>query len=518
METDLRQLCLTLVCLALLLTLHAQDSDDLIHTVEAGETLISIANDYGVTLEQLLSLNSLDIDAYLQIGQRLLVIPDATLAESAGVDADEADSEAESDDAFVTVRDPDAPVTVASAPMLDPADLSPEICFVIFADDNYNGMREPVETRLGGGEIILFDAADIEQLHYTTDGKSEPYCVRDLGRRRYRLEAVAPEGYGVSGAASLWLDLRAGGKLTLEFSARGGLARPATAPLEPIADRESETRGASDGLLFGSERSRSYSLGWRRVYQRHDRRILSAGPLMPRFRDSLWRRRFSSWLLIGIVTCLCASSLAQDTGQICLRAYIDLNEDGLRADIEGPIARGIAASLLNERGVTISSQLLEDSAYAGDGLLCFDQLLAGDYRVIVSSSEYVATGTKEAEASVRPGTAPALFDFGAKALAVAASPSIITGLAALDGDTLRAVAVAAGAAGAAIIFMSLLGCAIVVVLLRRRRRRRALQLEDRAERDVAFRPPAETETLAPRLTKDPSEGSPPLFTDEDQEW
>lgn len=246
----MRQLWLTLVCLAALLTLQAQDSEDLIHTVEAGETLISIANAYGVTLDQLLSLNSLDPDAYLQIGQRLLVIPDALAAESADEAVDEVEGEARPAEYFAAADDPQAPVNAASAPMMNPSDLRPQLCFVIFADDNNNGMREPGETSLSGGEVILYNSEDVEQLHYTTDGESEPYCVRDLGLRRYRLEAVAPEGYGVSGSASLWLDLRAGGKLTLEVSARSGLGRLSTAPLNPNANIEPETGSDVDGLLF----------------------------------------------------------------------------------------------------------------------------------------------------------------------------------------------------------------------------------------------------------------------------
>lgn len=250
---DLRRLSLILICLSALMPLRAQDTDDLIHTVAAGETLISIANAYGVTLDQLLTLNNLDPDAYLQIGQLLLVIPDAAQVAEEDIDEEEAGSAAETEEETPSTisaqGDSAAPVIEASAPMMDPANLSPQICFVIFADENQNGMREPDETKLGAGEIILFDAAGIEQLHYTTDGESEPYCVRDLGRRLYRLEALPPEGYGISGAANLWLDLRAGGHLPLEFGARLGLARnPALAP-DPEADIETAPPDGSAGLL-----------------------------------------------------------------------------------------------------------------------------------------------------------------------------------------------------------------------------------------------------------------------------
>ena len=47
-------------------------------------------------------------------------------------------------------------------------------------------------------------------------------------------------------------------------------------------------------------------------------------------------------LLIGLNLLLLSAlvSLAQDTGQICLQAYADDNENGIRDEIEAPISRG----------------------------------------------------------------------------------------------------------------------------------------------------------------------------------
>ena len=89
----LRRLLIGVAALAIALApLQAQPEDEIVHTVSAGDTLISIALAYGVTLDQLLTLNELDPEALLQIGQRLLVIrapeyaedPQADGADSAG--------------------------------------------------------------------------------------------------------------------------------------------------------------------------------------------------------------------------------------------------------------------------------------------------------------------------------------------------------------------------------------------------------------------------------------------------
>ena len=209
---------------------------------------------------------------------------------------------------------------------------------------------------------------------------------------------------------------------------------------------------------------------------------------------------------------------AQDTGQICLLAYVDQDEDGQRLGTETPIARGIAASLLDERGVTIRSQLLEDSPYAAEGLLCFEDLLAGEYGIIISSSEYNATTPTVAEARVQPGSAPARIDFGAKPLAVAAAPNVLTGLAALDADAAQTLLVAGGASAVLIIVLSLLGCLVIALLLRRRRRAKTPAPPGIEMSGISPAARAQDEPLPPRLTKEPGQGSPPVFTDHDEQW
>ncbi len=229
-------------------------------------------------------------------------------------------------------------------------------------------------------------------------------------------------------------------------------------------------------------------------------------------------RPFRRALALAFLALAFLTAGAQDTGQICLLAYVDQDEDGRRAGTETPIARGIAASLLDERDVTIRSQLLEDSPYASDGLLCFDQLLAGDYGLIISSSEYNATSPTVAAASVQPGAAPARIDFGAKPLTVAAAPNILTGLATLDADAVQTLLVAGGFTAALIIVMSLLGSLVVALLLRRRRRAKASAPPGTEMSGISPAARAQDESLSPRLTKEPGQGSPPVFTDHDEQW
>lgn len=234
---------------AALLLAQPEDDADIFHTVDAGDTLISIALAYGVTLDQLLTLNDLQPEALLQIGQRLLVIRASQFADDADdtIEADTADTaavdETEAEAAIsgnVQRGDlPPAPVIAADAPMRDPADISPQLCYGVFLDDNQNGMRDAGEASLPAATIRLLDAQDVEQQRYTTDGAAQPSCERRLERKQYLIEGAAPPGFGLTSASRLRLDLRSGGRVTVEFGAKQGLeALPTPPPERPTSEAE----------------------------------------------------------------------------------------------------------------------------------------------------------------------------------------------------------------------------------------------------------------------------------------
>ena len=170
--------------------------------------------------------------------------------------------------------------------------------------------------------------------------------------------------------------------------------------------------------------------------------------------------------------------------------------------------------MLDERGITIASLLLEDAPYAADGLLCFDELFAGDYRVVITSSEYQATTGTSVRASVRPGAAPARIDFGAKRLAGKYIPDPVAIVGALDAAAQRTLIVAGLAAALAIVVMSLLGVLVYLLVIRRRRR-----VRHAAAAPLAGMPRSDEtdDYLRPRQRLDLSRGSPLLFADDDQD-
>ena len=177
--------------------------------------------------------------------------------------------------------------------------------------------------------------------------------------------------------------------------------------------------------------------------------------------------------LIALLLAFAAAAAAQDTGQICVSVFLDWNENGAPEAAEAQVTRGIGAAAIDERGLTVATQLLEDSPLAADGTLCLHDLVAGEYQVLLSSSEYNATRSAAFKARVQPGAPPPLLDFGVRPLSDAfaqatADESFSLDLAAASG--LLTVALS----GVGILLLLSAFCARAsLLLLRRIRRRRA---------------------------------------------
>ena len=240
------------LALGISLNLAQPEDEDLVHTVGAGDTLISIAHAYGVTLDQLLTLNSLRPEALLQIGQGLIVIRAPEYADDGETSVDDADVD-EGENAVGGARQradlPPAPVAQADAPMRDPADISPRLCFTVFQDENHNGMMEPGEDQLSDATIRLLEDEDTELTRYTSDGAAEPICPRGLERKPYLIVGEAPPGYGWTSAARVQVDLRKGGLVMVDFGAKAGLESAPIPPRTPAGADDEQLEDAPRSLL-----------------------------------------------------------------------------------------------------------------------------------------------------------------------------------------------------------------------------------------------------------------------------
>ena len=165
--------------------------------------------------------------------------------------------------------------------------------------------------------------------------------------------------------------------------------------------------------------------------------------------------RWTKWLsLLCLLVAGGGGWLAQETGQICVLAFDDRNENGLRDANEPPIVRGVGLNLLNSMGVVIASKPLGDSPEAGRGLACFDGLPAGDYAVLLTSVDATAISASSFEAAVVPGAPPMRYDFALKPLTsrnAAASGLSLSGL-----EAVMAGIIASGTVGFVMLIVGLL--------------------------------------------------------------
>jgi hypothetical protein len=268
-----------------------QPDGSIIHTIQNGDTMDSIAYAYGTTRTELLKLNNLQSANFIFPGQKLIVKPptktvettaEATAQQTGGenVIASEPTSDTSSpattpetdvtkvaavpttvsatDQPIVESTDaptsepvtaqpttdeskptntPEptkplatAPVVVANAGALDPSDVTAQVCVLLFEDTNQNRIQESGENLLAGGVISLLKGSDSAGT-YTTDGKGEPHCFDKLAAGDYVVAASAPDGYGLTTPDQLRVQLQPGSTISLIFGAAQGVqpVQPPTA-------------------------------------------------------------------------------------------------------------------------------------------------------------------------------------------------------------------------------------------------------------------------------------------------
>lgn len=264
----------------------AQPDGSIVHTVQNGDTMDSIAYAYGTTRSELLKLNNLQSANFIFPGQKLIVKPPTNPAESTAEATAESTtdqqtggenvvSSAPTTDTSVPATTPEsdvtsvaavatdipattqptvepttepptaqptadnstplptnspeptkplatAPVVVANAGALDPSAVTAQVCVLLFEDTNQNRIQETGENLLAGGAMSLLKGSDTAGT-YTTDGKSEPHCFDKLAAGDYVVAASAPNGYGLTTPDQLRVQLQPGTTINLVFGAAQGV-------------------------------------------------------------------------------------------------------------------------------------------------------------------------------------------------------------------------------------------------------------------------------------------------------
>jgi len=276
-----------------------RDDGSIVHTVQSGDTLDSIAVAYGVTRQDIMALNNITDPRIIQIGQQLIIRPptdeqadaDATeepaatdesapdetvvgdettapeegapettdepAASSEETDVAPTDSEAASESApvFDIAALPPAPVRSASngavQPAVDPSEESGQVCVLMFDDANQNRLQDADEALLSGGSVILVQDGNAVAEH-ETDG-TEPFCFSDLAPGDYVASVAAPEGYGLTTPDQLSLRVTSGSAVTVALGAAENVEPLAPPPADanvPLTEDTAEmTAQAANPIL-----------------------------------------------------------------------------------------------------------------------------------------------------------------------------------------------------------------------------------------------------------------------------
>jgi murein DD-endopeptidase MepM/ murein hydrolase activator NlpD len=185
------------------------------HVVQSGDTLWSIAARAGITLDQLLQLNNLSRETFIQAGQQLLLgrvePPAAAVAEDEEGEIGEAVADAAEEPAPTPTLPPATPTAVPT-----PVARGGDICLKAFDDLNRNGIHDPGEDLRAS---VVFTIADGNTVHsnYVTDGVSEPTCIQGLPAGSYRISRSQLPDEVLTTDGNWAVSLTDGSALYLEF-------------------------------------------------------------------------------------------------------------------------------------------------------------------------------------------------------------------------------------------------------------------------------------------------------------
>lgn len=169
--------------------------------------------------------------------------------------------------------------------------------------------------------------------------------------------------------------------------------------------------------------------------------------------------------LLGIF----GTAAAQNGGQFCMKAFEDRNGNGTIDGGEPFITRGISVNLLDGQNITIASALIDQSPTAAQGVVCFQQLPAGQYTMTITSADFSATTPTTMTTSLADGALPVVMEFGGKRAAALTTPTPTGTSGAVDRNELARIIISALGTLVVVAGMVVLGVIIYALALRQRK-------------------------------------------------
>ena len=237
-----------------------------VHVVQSGETLSSIAQAYGMTVDSVLALNPEITDARLIItGQRINiwlgegVEPPATTipatATSAVAQPPATLPSGTTNISIATFTPP--PITQAAVDAQNLLGESGTVCVNMIEDANINANIEDDSSALAGGIITLRNFDTGEELgSYITTGERDHHCFQNVPIGMYTASAIAPDGYGLTTSPELRLRVFDDSSVNAIFGAALGVENA------PIQIDDNQPDGLVEVSTEGSTNVLIQNIGW----------------------------------------------------------------------------------------------------------------------------------------------------------------------------------------------------------------------------------------------------------------
>lgn len=236
-------------------TAQTDASGGVVHTVAAGDTLFGLSIQYNVPLDQIYTLNGLNGQSILSIGQKIIIKGGAgvpaqqpTVAPTAAAQPATTPETAATSAAPAAATTPNAsgPTPASSAPTAPTAASDKgQLCLLAFNDVNGDGLRQSSEAAVAGAKFVIVDAQGATVETYVSTDSSNYYCVKELTPGSYNV-SVQPAPNTQATSDKRWgVPLTSGSTVNINFGSRGGGSSASSSD-------GSSTPSAAEGKSSGS--------------------------------------------------------------------------------------------------------------------------------------------------------------------------------------------------------------------------------------------------------------------------
>jgi len=198
-----------------------------LYIVQPGDTCLRVSLLTGVTLDQIIKLNNLDVNCTINAGDKLLIGQAVSVAPTATAGP--------------------SPTSGPVTPTATPFHGNGEVCVAVYEDVNGDATRQDSEVIIPDAAVSLTDRLGTISKTATTTTTTDPLCFSEIPEGDYNISVAVPEGYNPTTVMNYALTVNAGDQALLDFGAQ---VSAQAVPLPPAEGGHSPLLGLIGGVLL----------------------------------------------------------------------------------------------------------------------------------------------------------------------------------------------------------------------------------------------------------------------------